>query len=87
MKLLMLAFFISSTSSVPFIGSVQSVAVTGKLNCNGEPAENVKLCVKKLSIKIPKNYVTEGETPTKVFEIGDVNLAGEFSGESTDCFN
>ncbi|EYC44430.1 hypothetical protein Y032_0461g1872 [Ancylostoma ceylanicum] len=45
------------------------------------------LCFKKISIKIPKNFVTEGATPAKTFDIGDINLAGKFSGESTDCLN
>ncbi|VDK71708.1 unnamed protein product [Cylicostephanus goldi] len=45
------------------------------------------LCFKKISVKIPKNYVTEGETPDKVFDIGELNLAGAFSGQSTDCLN
>ncbi|KAL6734592.1 Transthyretin-like family protein [Ancylostoma duodenale] len=138
MKILILACVVSAASAIPFIGSEQSVAVTGKLTCNGKPAENVKvklyerevlldslldegfsnkqgtfrlaghkkelttidpkvniyhkcnydgLCFKKISIKIPKNFVTEGETPTKTFDIGDLNLAGKFSGESTDCLN
>ncbi|RCN40337.1 Transthyretin-like family protein [Ancylostoma caninum] len=138
MKLLILACLVSAASAIPFIGSVQSVAVTGKLTCNGKPAENVKvklyerevlldslldegfsnkqgtfrlagskkelttidpkvniyhrcnydgLCFKKISIKIPKNFVTEGATPAKTFDIGELNLAGKFSGESTDCLN
>ncbi|EPB75363.1 Transthyretin-like family protein [Ancylostoma ceylanicum] len=41
MEVLVLACFVSGVS--PFLGSVQSVAVTGKLNCNGKPAENVKV--------------------------------------------
>ncbi|PIO56689.1 hypothetical protein TELCIR_21911, partial [Teladorsagia circumcincta] len=45
------------------------------------------ICYKKISVKIPKNFVTEGETPAKVFDIGELNLAGTFSGESTDCLN
>ncbi|VDO93879.1 unnamed protein product [Heligmosomoides polygyrus] len=138
MKFLVLLSVVSAASALPFIGTVQSVAVTGKLTCNGKPAENVKvklyekevlldklldekfsdskgtfnlsgnkkelttidpkvniyhkcnyegLCFKKISVKIPKNFVTEGETPDKVFDIGELNLAGAFSGESTDCLN
>ncbi|KAK6044662.1 Transthyretin-like family protein [Cooperia oncophora] len=48
---------------------------------------SLKICYKKISVKIPKNFVTEGETPSKVFDIGELNLAGSFSGESTDCLN
>ncbi|KIH66093.1 Transthyretin-like family protein [Ancylostoma duodenale] len=145
MKVVLLVCLVSAASALPFIGSVQSVAVTGKLTCNGKPAENVKvklyekevysiiaalvldklldekfsdskgvfslagskkelttidpkvniyhkcnyegICYKKISVKIPKNFVTEGETADKVFDIGELNLAGAFSGESTDCLN
>ncbi|VDL72571.1 unnamed protein product [Nippostrongylus brasiliensis] len=138
MKLLVLLCAVSAASALPFLGTVQSVAVTGKLTCNGKPAENVKvklyerevlldklldekfsdskgsfslagnkkevstidpkvniyhkcnyegICFKKISVKIPKNFVTEGETADKVFDIGELNLAGHFSGETTDCLN
>ncbi|GMR59817.1 hypothetical protein PMAYCL1PPCAC_30012 [Pristionchus mayeri] len=51
-----------------------------KCNYNG-------MCLKKISIDIPQEYVTEGERPDRVFDIGEINLAGSFSGESTDCLN
>ncbi|CAI5442388.1 unnamed protein product [Caenorhabditis angaria] len=137
-KLVILALFVASASAIPFIGSVQSVKVTGKVTCNGQPAENIKTklyekeilldkllderatdsagsftlsgnkkeltaidphvniyhkcnyngpCYKKLKIAIPKSFITEGETPDKTFDIGELNLAGSFSGESTDCLN
>ncbi|KIH67155.1 Transthyretin-like family protein [Ancylostoma duodenale] len=41
-------------------------------------------CYKKLSFEVPKNFVTKGSTPTKVFNIGHIKLAGEFS-EDTSC--
>nr|CDJ81177.1 Transthyretin domain containing protein [Haemonchus contortus] len=138
MKLVIVACLVSAASAIPFLGTVQSVAVMGHLTCNGKPAENVKvklyekevlldklldekftdskgffemagskkelttidpkvniyhkcnydgICYKKISVKIPKNFVTEGETASKVFDIGELNLAGSFSGESTDCIN
>ncbi|KAJ1359653.1 hypothetical protein KIN20_018433 [Parelaphostrongylus tenuis] len=137
-NLVVLMCLLSSTVALPFLGTVQSVAVTGKLTCNGKPAENVKvklyerdvlldslldekfsdskgmftvsgnkrelttidpkvniyhkcnyegLCFKKIGIKIPKNFVSEGETAAKVFDVGELNLAGVFSGESIDCLN
>lgn len=43
MKFLVLLSVVSAASALPFIGTVQSVAVTGKLTCNGKPAENVKV--------------------------------------------
>ncbi|CAB3404937.1 unnamed protein product [Caenorhabditis bovis] len=136
--LLILAALVAATAAIPFIGSVQSVKVTGKVTCNGSPAENIKVklyekeivldkllderttdrrgsfvmsgskkeltaidphvniyhkcnykgpCYKKLKIKIPKSFITAGEHPDKTFDIGELNLAGSFSGESTDCLN
>ncbi|CAD6189441.1 unnamed protein product [Caenorhabditis auriculariae] len=120
------------------IGTVQSVAVKGKLMCDTVPANNVKvklyedeavldvllderftdadgtftiegkktevtsidpkiniyhrcnydgICFKKITIVIPEAFVTNGETPAKVFDIGELNLAAKFQGQSTDCFN
>ncbi|GMR38983.1 hypothetical protein PMAYCL1PPCAC_09178, partial [Pristionchus mayeri] len=51
-----------------------------KCNYNG-------LCLKKISIKIPKDYVSKGKTPERIFDIGEINLAGAFSGQTTDCLN
>ncbi|RCN40336.1 Transthyretin-like family protein [Ancylostoma caninum] len=52
-----------------------------------QSATESPLCYKHFWIAIPKNFVVQGATPTKVFNIGRINLAGEFSGESTDCIN
>ncbi|GMR38981.1 hypothetical protein PMAYCL1PPCAC_09176, partial [Pristionchus mayeri] len=51
-----------------------------KCNHNG-------ICMKKIAIVIPKDYVSEGERPERVFDIGELNLAGSFSGQTTDCIN
>ncbi|CAL2050496.1 unnamed protein product [Caenorhabditis brenneri] len=120
------------------IGTEQSVAVTGKLTCNGEPAAHVRvklyekeatldvllsegttdengefklqghkvevstidpklniyhkcnykgICYQKSSLTIPDNFITEGEIPQKTFNVGVINLANKFSGDSTDCLN
>ncbi|KIH58964.1 Transthyretin-like family protein [Ancylostoma duodenale] len=42
------------------------------------------ICYKKLSVEIPKNSVTKGSTPTKVFNVGHINLDGDFS-DDTSC--
>ncbi|KHJ93612.1 Transthyretin-like family protein [Oesophagostomum dentatum] len=44
-------------------------------------------CVKKLDIVIPDEYITNSKTPQQVFNIGTINLAGTFTGESVDCVN
>ncbi|CAI5453956.1 unnamed protein product [Caenorhabditis angaria] len=41
-------------------------------------------CVRKLSIEVPAEFVTNGEKPSRVFDIGQINLASKFSGQSTD---
>lgn len=44
MQLLVVAFaLIPLASSIPFLGTEQAVSVRGKLLCNGEPANNVKV--------------------------------------------
>ncbi|CAI4231385.1 unnamed protein product [Auanema sp. JU1783] len=138
MKFVVACLLVSTAAALPFIGTEQSVSVTGKLTCNGSPAENVKvklyekeitldklldekfsdrsgkfdmagtkkefstidpqvniyhkcnyegLCFKKITIKIPKNFVSEGTRAEKTFDIGELNLAGAFSGQTTDCLN
>ncbi|KAH7723193.1 CRE-TTR-8 protein [Aphelenchoides avenae] len=62
-------------------------SIDPKLNvyhdCNDEDVP----CLKKFSVTIPDDYITEGATPTKTFDVGVLNLAGKFSGESRDCLN
>lgn len=43
------------------------------------------VCKRKLTIYLPDNFVSEGETPARIFDIGRLNLNARFSGESTDC--
>ncbi|KAF1751084.1 hypothetical protein GCK72_017636 [Caenorhabditis remanei] len=120
------------------IGSTQSVAVSGRLICNGRPAANIKLklyeneimfdrlieegrtdgngqfrvtgskreittidpklnvyhkcnynglCDQKFTIHIPKDFVTSGNQASRTFDIGTLNLANNFPGQSTDCIN
>ncbi|CAL2050497.1 unnamed protein product [Caenorhabditis brenneri] len=45
------------------------------------------ICVRKISIMIPTEYITNGEKPARTYNIGEINLASKFSGQSTDCFN
>ncbi|VDK61867.1 unnamed protein product [Anisakis simplex] len=156
--------FVSALPSLLQIGRTQSVAVKGKLLCNGEPMANVKLklfdadtldlddlmdegksdsngtfylsghenelttidpklniyhncnderkvkhfpCIyysqyymeaivtndfvftitDKVSIKIPKNFVTDGEQAKDTFDVGILNLSGHLPGETRDCIN
>uniref|UniRef100_A0AC34G0U7 Transthyretin-like protein 5 n=1 Tax=Panagrolaimus sp. ES5 TaxID=591445 RepID=A0AC34G0U7_9BILA len=62
-------------------------SIDPKLNvyhdCNDE---NIP-CLKKFSIVIPDDYISEGAQPQRTFDVGVLNLAGTFSGESRDCLN
>ncbi|KAK6752802.1 hypothetical protein RB195_003914 [Necator americanus] len=44
-------------------------------------------CYKKFSITIPDSFITRGSTPKSTFDIGRINLAGKFKGQSIDCIN
>ncbi|ETN75910.1 Transthyretin-like family protein [Necator americanus] len=67
------------------IGTKQSVAVKDRLEWNGVPTSNP--CNKKISIIVPDVFITRGSTPKSAFDIGTINLAGKFKGESIDCIN
>ncbi|CAP39608.1 Protein CBR-TTR-22 [Caenorhabditis briggsae] len=120
------------------IGSTQSVTVTGKFVCEGQPANNVLVkmyddgtiydsklgstrtssdgtfsvsgtytdittldpkvniyhscnyngpCSKKVQINIPDYAVADGSSATTNYDIGTLNLANQFSGETTDCIH
>ncbi|CAO4365410.1 unnamed protein product [Caenorhabditis nigoni] len=70
-QLILVALFVSTASSLPFIGSVQSVRVTGKVTCNGSPAENIKVKLYEKEILLDK-LLDERSTDTR----GSFTLAG-----------
>ncbi|KAK6026805.1 Transthyretin-like family protein [Ostertagia ostertagi] len=46
-----------------------------------------KPCYKKLSLTIPDKFITRGRYPQKTYDIGTLNLASKFKGQTTDCLN
>ncbi|VDP10932.1 unnamed protein product [Heligmosomoides polygyrus] len=44
-------------------------------------------CYKKLSVTIPMEFITSGPSPHLTYNIGSINLASWFKGETIDCFN
>ncbi|CAD5215983.1 unnamed protein product [Bursaphelenchus xylophilus] len=58
-----------------------------KLNIYHKCRDPDALCFKKIEIIIPDDYVSQGKIPKKTFDVGELNLNGEYGGESTDCFN
>lgn len=47
----------------------------------------VQECLRKVEIKIDKKFITEGDKADQIFDIGELNLSGRFSGETRDCIN
>lgn len=46
------------------------------------------MCYKKLEIEIPENFISQGvDIPARIFDVGELNLAGAYSGEAIDCLN
>ncbi|CAI5450733.1 unnamed protein product [Caenorhabditis angaria] len=140
LRILSICLVFPALSSALFdvIGSDQSVTVTGKLICNGQPANNVLvklyedgtiedskldstrtstdgtfkvsgtytniltidpkiniyhtcnyngLCTKKFTINVPSYAVAQGSSATQNYDIGTLNLANQYSGETTDCIH
>ncbi|VBB31583.1 unnamed protein product [Acanthocheilonema viteae] len=44
-------------------------------------------CQRKISIMIPDEFITIGAVPTKYYDVGTLELAGEYSGETRDCIH
>ncbi|KAI1706493.1 transthyretin-like family domain-containing protein [Ditylenchus destructor] len=44
-------------------------------------------CQRKISIYIPKEFVSQGEVAQRIYDTGVMELAGSFEGESRDCFH
>ncbi|KAI1732591.1 transthyretin-like family domain-containing protein [Ditylenchus destructor] len=44
-------------------------------------------CQRKVSIYIPKSYVTAGSSANKIYDAGTLELSGKFQGESRDCLH
>lgn len=136
---LLISVLVLSTEAVlNTVGSTQTISVTGRLVCQGQPARNVLvkmyedgtiwdskldstktsndgtfrvsgsytkiftldpkvniyhkcnyngLCSKKLTINIPDYAVASGSGSSTNYDIGTLNLANQFSGESTDCIH
>ncbi|EGT49219.1 CBN-TTR-25 protein [Caenorhabditis brenneri] len=48
---------------------------------------HVGLCPKKVVIHVPKNAVAKGDKEAQVYDIGVLNLANKYPGETTDCIH
>ncbi|CAI5453331.1 unnamed protein product [Caenorhabditis angaria] len=138
LAIFLLAIIPLAHSLFGILGSRQSVTVTGRLICDGQPASGVLvkmyedgtiydskldsvrtsadgtfrisgtrtkirtinpkiniyhkcnyngLCSKKLAINVPKSAVQSGSSSLQNYDIGTLNLANRFKGESVDCIH
>ena len=60
--------------------------VTPKFNIYHD-CQDFKPCQRKVSITIPKSYITSGKEAKKVYDAGTIELAGTFPGEARDCIH
>ncbi|KHN88842.1 Transthyretin-like protein 5 [Toxocara canis] len=67
--------------------SPQSRRITPVLNVYHDCNDGWKLCQRKLSFPIPSEYVSEGTTPTRFYNIGEFELSPLADGEQRDCFH
>ena len=44
-------------------------------------------CQRRITISIPDKYIASGSTATNIFDMGTLQLAGKFSGETRDCIH
>ncbi|CAI5454185.1 unnamed protein product [Caenorhabditis angaria] len=58
-----------------------------KLNIYHDCNDGIKPCQRKFGIKIPDAYVSHGKNPSKTYDAGTIQLAGEYPGESRDCIH
>uniref|UniRef100_A0A0N4ZK20 JmjC domain-containing protein n=1 Tax=Parastrongyloides trichosuri TaxID=131310 RepID=A0A0N4ZK20_PARTI len=47
----------------------------------------IPFCKKKFTIKIPNQYISQGDTPKSIYMAGSLELSGEFPGQSRDCIH
>uniref|UniRef100_A0A0N5B9V5 Transthyretin-like family protein n=1 Tax=Strongyloides papillosus TaxID=174720 RepID=A0A0N5B9V5_STREA len=47
----------------------------------------IPFCKKKFTIKIPNDYITQGDNPKNIYAAGTLELSGDFPGQSRDCFH
>ncbi|GMS94349.1 hypothetical protein PENTCL1PPCAC_16524, partial [Pristionchus entomophagus] len=58
-----------------------------KLNIYHDCDDEYTPCQRRITIYLPKKYVTQGGRPDKHYDAGVIQLAGKFSGETRDCIH
>uniref|UniRef100_A0A0K0F8K2 Transthyretin-like family protein n=1 Tax=Strongyloides venezuelensis TaxID=75913 RepID=A0A0K0F8K2_STRVS len=58
-----------------------------KINIYHDCNDEIMPCQRKITIFVPKKYVSSGETPEVYYDAGNIELAGELKGEERDCIH
>uniref|UniRef100_A0A0N4V0B6 Transthyretin-like family protein n=1 Tax=Enterobius vermicularis TaxID=51028 RepID=A0A0N4V0B6_ENTVE len=58
-----------------------------KLNIYHDCENTNALCKRKVTFWIPDDYISSGETPSKIYDVGSINLALKYDGETHDCLH
>uniref|UniRef100_A0A914DZQ0 Transthyretin-like protein 5 n=1 Tax=Acrobeloides nanus TaxID=290746 RepID=A0A914DZQ0_9BILA len=62
--------------------------VTPRLNIYHDCNDGLMPCQRKLTIEIPKSFITRGgSNPQQIYDIGALELANKVKGESRDCLH
>ncbi|KAI6238581.1 Transthyretin-like family-containing protein [Aphelenchoides fujianensis] len=62
-------------------------AIDPKVNIYHRCGDPKMICVRKLTIFIPDEWISRGSIPKKTFDLGVLVLDAVFAGEVTDCIH
>ncbi|GMR30501.1 hypothetical protein PMAYCL1PPCAC_00696, partial [Pristionchus mayeri] len=65
----------------------ETMTIDPKLNIYHDCNDGMTPCQRRTTIFIPNSYVSNGRNPTKTYNAGVIELAGQVDGESRDCIN
>ncbi|VDN50470.1 unnamed protein product [Dracunculus medinensis] len=70
------------------VGKIREIStIDPKLNVYHDCNDGWKPCQRKFSIKLPDSYVTNGDIPRRIYDVGRMELAGKMPGEERDCLH
>ncbi|GMS85820.1 hypothetical protein PENTCL1PPCAC_7996, partial [Pristionchus entomophagus] len=58
-----------------------------KINIYHDCDDGLTPCQRRITIFIPKKYISKGQIATQTYDAGVIQLAGKFAGEKRDCIN
>ncbi|GMT17971.1 hypothetical protein PFISCL1PPCAC_9268, partial [Pristionchus fissidentatus] len=63
----------------------EALTIDPKINIYHDCNDRLTPCQRRITIFVPNSYVSSGKNPTKTYNAGTIELAGQFSGEERDC--